>query len=192
MAQHPLAALMGASSPDDVKRFFGAVYRHRADLSTIDVDGIASKFSVEPEAAVQMIEAGRDVVEDAMYKAGPGASGADLARVTPDRLDARLRTLIGNVLAEALPVWRAAAVESRVALPRLVDFDWRVDVKTASDAVTRMAVPTLLVDFKVEGQPTERGVMPDTHTVNLEMSREALGTMLAGLHRIADTLSQIK
>ena len=96
------------------------------------------------------------------------------------------------MLAAALPVWRAAAVESRVALPRLVDFDWRVDVKTASDAVTRMSVPTLLVDLKVQDQPRERGVMPDTRTVNLEMSREALGTMLAGLHRIRDTLSQIK
>ena len=36
-----------------------------------------------------------------------------------------------------------------VSLPRLIDFDWRVDVKTSSDSVTRMAVPTCLVQMKV-------------------------------------------
>ena len=36
-----------------------------------------------------------------------------------------------------------------VSLPRLVDFDWRVDVKTASDSASRMAQPTCLVQMKV-------------------------------------------
>ena len=36
-----------------------------------------------------------------------------------------------------------------VSLPRLIDFDWRVDVKTSSDSVMRMAVPTCLVQMKV-------------------------------------------
>lgn len=260
MAAHPLAALMGAKSPDDVKKFLGAVYRHRADLTTvrgllraahragppprawlagaqaaafsrrmvaypylnniscasqIDMDGIAATFGCTTDNAVQMIEAAREVVQACLYRAPVGAAAADLARLTPERLDSRLRTLLGEVgrdahapqptaadsrlqrtaaqvLAKLLPAWRAASVDSRVALPRLVDFDWRVDVKTASDAVTRMAVPTLLVDLKVEEQATKVGVMPDTRTVNLEMSREALGTMLAGLQRIRDTLSQIK
>lgn len=40
-----------------------------------------------------------------------------------------------------------------VSLPHLVDFDWRVDVKTSSDSVARMAQPTCLVQMKV----------PETH-----------------------------
>ena len=38
---------------------------------------------------------------------------------------------------------------SPVSLPRLVDFDWRVDVKISSDSVARMAQPTCLVQMKV-------------------------------------------
>ena len=40
-----------------------------------------------------------------------------------------------------------------VSLPKLADFDWRVDVKTSSDAITRMSMPTCLVQFKVCKSP---------------------------------------
>lgn len=36
-----------------------------------------------------------------------------------------------------------------VSLPRLVDLDWRVDIKTSSDSISRMAVPTCLLRMKV-------------------------------------------
>lgn len=36
-----------------------------------------------------------------------------------------------------------------VSLPKLVDFDWRVDVKTSSDAVARMSVPTCILNLQV-------------------------------------------
>lgn len=36
-----------------------------------------------------------------------------------------------------------------VSLPRLVDMDWRVDIKTSSDSIVRMAVPTCLLQLKV-------------------------------------------
>ena len=36
-----------------------------------------------------------------------------------------------------------------VSLPRLVNFDWRVDVKTSSDSAARMAQPTCIVQMKV-------------------------------------------
>ena len=37
---------------------------------------------------------------------------------------------------------------SVVSLPRLVDFDWRVDVKTASDS-SRVAVPSCVLQLQV-------------------------------------------
>lgn len=36
-----------------------------------------------------------------------------------------------------------------VSLPRLVDLEWKVDMKTASDSVSRMAVPTCILYMKV-------------------------------------------
>lgn len=40
-----------------------------------------------------------------------------------------------------------------VSLPRLVDFDWRVDTKMASDSVSRMSVPTCILQMKVQDVP---------------------------------------
>lgn len=40
-----------------------------------------------------------------------------------------------------------------VSLPRLVDLDWRVDIKTSSDSISRMAVPTCLLQMKVRPPP---------------------------------------
>ena len=36
-----------------------------------------------------------------------------------------------------------------VSLPRMVDFDWRVDIKTSSDSIARMSVPTCILQMKV-------------------------------------------
>lgn len=34
-------------------------------------------------------------------------------------------------------------------MPRLIDFDWRVDIKTSSDNLSRMSVPTCILQMQV-------------------------------------------
>lgn len=36
-----------------------------------------------------------------------------------------------------------------VSLPKLKEMDWRVDMVTGSDSISRLSVPTCLVQFKV-------------------------------------------
>lgn len=43
-----------------------------------------------------------------------------------------------------------------VSLPQLKELDWRVDMVTGSDSVSRMSVPTCLVQFKVSTDPNLR------------------------------------
>lgn len=38
-----------------------------------------------------------------------------------------------------------------VSLPKLIDFDWRVDVKTSSNAISRMSMPTCIMQLQVSG-----------------------------------------
>ena len=80
---------------------------------------------------------------------------------------------------------------SRPSLPRFVGSDWRVDVKTESDKVSRMAVPSVLVDLKVQDQPSSTERVPCTRHVEFELSKEALQTMLDGLGRIRDQLGAV-
>jgi hypothetical protein len=80
---------------------------------------------------------------------------------------------------------------NQVSIPRLAGVDWRIDVKTASDSLTRMAVPTCLVELQVQGCPERRGELPAVRHLAFEMNREALGAMLDGLGKIRDQLSQV-
>ena len=69
--------------------------------------------------------------------------------------------------------------------------EWRVDMKTASQAVSRMSVPTVVLGLTVEEQPKDANKMPQAQTVNFELSREALQTMLTGMKQIATQLDQL-
>jgi hypothetical protein len=90
-----------------------------------------------------------------------------------------------------LSEWRDASVLSRPSLPRYVGVDWRVDVKAASDVVSSMRVPSLLVDLKVQDQPEATNRVPSARHVEFELSQEALLTMLDGLGRIRDQLGAV-
>ncbi|KAK2141926.1 hypothetical protein LSH36_1015g00000 [Paralvinella palmiformis] len=78
-----------------------------------------------------------------------------------------------------------------VSLPRLIDFDWRVDLKVSSDSLIRMAVPTCLLQLQVQANPSDVNQDPQTNVVNIEMSKDTLDTMLDGLGKIRDQLSSV-
>ncbi len=99
--------------------------------------------------------------------------------------------LIWQILSAQLTNWRDASVLSRPCLPRFIGMDWRVDVKTASDRMSRMNTPSVLVCLKVQDQPMSTESMPMTKHVEFELSKEALQTMLEGLGRIRDQLGSV-
>ena len=88
------------------------------------------------------------------------------------------------------------------SLPRLQGFDWRVDVRSASDSVARMAVPSVIVQMDVQkqrmGKPTEddnngeqQQQQQQNRVVTFELNRETLETMLDGLIFVRDQLASI-
>ena len=72
-----------------------------------------------------------------------------------------------------------------------MDVDWRVDVKTAANSVSRMAAPTALVQMHVAQPSTQDGMVGAMETVQFEMNKETLQTMLDGLGKIRDQLSAV-
>ncbi len=95
-----------------------------------------------------------------------------------------------------------------MSLPRLKSFDWRVDVKAASDLVPRMAAPSCLVQLTVapaEGAEADRDVLfevnkvwPRRHAREMIGSltpdadiQETLATMLDGLGKIREQLESL-
>ena len=47
-----------------------------------------------------------------------------------------------------------------------------------------MSVPTVILDLKVEDQQQRVGEMPPVRSVNFELSKESLGTLLDGMSKI--------
>uniref|UniRef100_A0A8C7Z200 COMM domain containing 9 n=1 Tax=Oryzias sinensis TaxID=183150 RepID=A0A8C7Z200_9TELE len=66
----------------------------------------------------------------------------------------------------------------------------RVDLVTGSDKVSRMSMPTCLVQLKLE-DPCQSTNMESDSTMTVELSKESLDTMLDGLGRIRDQLSVV-
>jgi COMM domain containing 9 len=80
--------------------------------------------------------------------------------------------------------WKEVLTTAQISLPRLQSFDWRVDVKTASEQISRMAVPTVLVELQVQEGTSGR-------KVQFELTQEALQAMLDGLGKIRDQLNAV-
>lgn len=183
-----LLALLHASRPEDVAAVLDDAFRFRheslsdARLAAWRADRLGGKPSEED--VVALAASARWLVRRALYD---GAAGA-----LPDGFHADLGKLLGKVVKARLAEWRRGAAAAQVCPPKLVDFDWRVDMKTASNHLSRMAVPTVLVEMKVQEPPTTLGEMPDTRDVQFELTKESLATMLDGLSKIRDQLGSIK
>jgi hypothetical protein len=108
-----------------------------------------------------------------------------------ESIDPKIIKLVTKIVVRQAPAWKAIMSQQRIAWPRLLDMEWRVDMKTASQAVTRMSVPTVVLGLTVEEQPEDMNKMPKAQTVNFELSREALQTMLTGMKQIATQLDQL-
>lgn len=67
----------------------------------------------------------------------------------PENFHKNLRELISKIIAENMPLWRTNAINQQVSLPKLIDFDWRVDVKTSSSVISRMSMPTCIIQLQV-------------------------------------------
>jgi len=106
----------------------------------------------------------------------------------PDSFHSNLKTLITKIILEHSVTWRNEALNNQISLPQLKQLDWRVDMMTASDSISRMAVPSCLLQLQIEEASCLGG---GESSVTVELSRESLDTMLDGLGRIRDQLSAV-
>ncbi|XP_009893900.1 PREDICTED: COMM domain-containing protein 9 [Charadrius vociferus] len=115
----------------------------------------------------------------------------DILSLFPEDFHQNLKNLLTKIILENISAWRNEAQASQISLPRLVDMDWRVDIKTSSDSISRMAVPTCLLQLKIQEDVALCGNSPVVSAVTVELSKETLDTMLEGLGRIRDQLSAV-
>lgn len=114
---------------------------------------------------------------------------ADLFEERGTAVNPKIKKLIGQLIASKLEQWTESALASRVSLPKLVEVNWAMHMKKSSTQVSKMDVPSILVEMEIE-KDCSRADMPNgTEKIAFELSSEALQTMLDGLGKIRDQLS---
>lgn len=132
-----------------------------------------------------------------------------LGALFPKNFHKDLQTLILQIIEQKLGEWRQLCIETQCALPRLQNFDWRIDVKRASESISSISVPSVIVELKISTQdfaspsssskdlsstPSKDSLLSDSSTqiVNFELNKQTLETMIDGLTKIKQQLSTLK
>ncbi|GAB5577726.1 COMM domain-containing protein 9 isoform X2 [Prionailurus iriomotensis] len=142
-----------------------------------------------PDTVPQLLQALHRLTRLAVFR--DLSSAEAILALFPENFHQNLKNLLTKIILEHISTWRTEAQANQISLPRLVDLDWRVDIKTSSDSISRMAVPTCLLQMKIQEDPSLCGDKPSVSAVTVELSKETLDTMLDGLGRIRDQLSAV-
>ncbi|NWI47739.1 COMD9 protein, partial [Picathartes gymnocephalus] len=146
-------------------------------------------LAVSAEEAEQLVSALHNLTRHVVYRGLTRAE--DILSLFPENFHQNLKNLLTKIILENTSAWRNEAQASQISLPQLVDMDWRVDIKTSSDSIIRMAVPTCLLQLKIQEDAALCGNNPVVSALTVELSKETLDTMLEGLGRIRDQLSAV-
>eukprot|EP00051_Salpingoeca_urceolata_P027678 m.482735 g.482735 ORF g.482735 m.482735 type:complete len:192 (-) comp22649_c0_seq1:92-667(-) len=185
-----LALLLQSPSKDFVSQLFQTAYscRHGSAPASI-IAKAAEAMSLEQEQVAELLEDIIKLINTILFESITTKEG--LLRTLPESLPQKLKSLIVGVVASNLASWRDRTLSSQLSLPQLKEFDWRIDIKTSSDLISRMSLPTCLVQMKVEDLPEKSDGIAPVQYVTFEVNKETLETMLDGLGKIRDQLSSV-
>ena len=96
-----------------------------------------------------------------------------------------------QVIFSSLPVWREAAIDSRVSLPRLESTSWSVDAVNSSSALAAANEPVLRLCLKVREQPSRTDELPAVKDLALTVPAASLGALVEGMRKIKDSLAAL-
>jgi uncharacterized protein YdaT len=185
-----LELLLRAKSPDAVDAVLVDAYRFRFEgLSKQKKTSWTESLELKNNELDQLYPNVDQLVREALYVSGSDETA--VLGIFPTDFHPQLKKLLNKLIVSHIADWREQAVPQQISAPKLVDFDWRVDTKTSSNHISRMSVPTVFVEMKVQDPPTKKGIVPDVQQVQFELSKATLNTMLDGLNKIKDQLASI-
>eukprot|EP01083_Nonionella_stella_P300310 1024595_1 len=110
----------------------------------------------------------------------------------PSTFNDKLKKGIAKIIMQNYDYWKNASNKTTVsALPKLIDFEWRLDVKRSSNTVSYMTEPTCLVSMQIQEPQQKVGLLAPSKQVQFEMDQDSLNVMIDGLRRIRDQLKKI-
>jgi len=184
----PLLVLLTAKSTDLVESIIIQTFRLQAEgLSKEKRQEWSSSLSITEEQTNELYISVCSLLRLCLYHSA--ATRDDITALFPANFHSSLKSLLSKLIAQNMNNFREQTSNNTTAPPKLVDFDWRVDLKTSSGHLSRMRVPTIFLSLSLSSQPDQVGQVPDVNNYQLELSKQALGTMLSGLEKIREQLA---
>mmetsp|Transcript_47753 Transcript_47753/g.120209 ORF Transcript_47753/g.120209 Transcript_47753/m.120209 type:complete len:227 (+) Transcript_47753:3-683(+) len=185
----PLMAFLKAASKKVIDNILTAVFAHRRGTMPVKYkEVIASALQLTPAQLDPFLRSTAVFLRYAVYSS---RSDADVAAVLPDSFHPQLKQLLSVVVGARLEQWRSTAISSQLSLPKLESMDWRVDVQSSSESLSRMAVPSVFVELRMCDSNVSRASEPKRETVTFEMTQDTLAAMLDGLGKIREQLNSV-
>ncbi|XP_038561359.1 COMM domain-containing protein 9 isoform X1 [Micropterus salmoides] len=138
-----LQLLLKAPSKDAVRDV--CIQSHRGPSRRL-AETTASTLSIPAAQAAQLVQSLHRLSHHVLFN--NLSSPEQILALFPESFHTSLKNLITKILLENSPTWRTDALSDQISLPQLKELDWRVDLVTGSDSVSRMSVPTCLVQLK--------------------------------------------
>uniref|UniRef100_A0A8C5EG98 COMM domain-containing protein n=1 Tax=Gouania willdenowi TaxID=441366 RepID=A0A8C5EG98_GOUWI len=173
-----LELLLKAPSKDAVRDVCDGSHRGCNHRLTEDT---ATTLNISHTEAEQLVQSLHALSHQILFK--NLTSAQQVQSLFPEPFHSSLKNLLTKILLES----RSEPPQ----IPRMVySLDWRVDLVSGSESVNRMSTPTCFLTLQMEdgSQSTD---LESVSTVTMELSRQTVDTMLDGLGRIRDQLSNI-
>jgi len=188
-----LLLLCQAPSKAHVNEVFLLAFRARHGLTEVLLEKTVEKLGGDDgdatmEDAGRLLTAAKHLIMKAVYLS---LDAEGVLGLLPEGFHEALGGLISTIVAHHCAEWRELIIASQVSEPRLLDMNWRVDVKAASNHITTMSVPTCFVGLQVQSNPQRKDELPPISNVTFELNKEELETMLGGLTKLRDQLSGV-
>eukprot|EP00948_MAST-09A_sp_MAST-9A-sp1_P002820 g2820.t1 len=192
-----------STDKSSLEKFFQYVFRYRDSLPKSENDSTYSLTSLDSKVLgtvklsssenemyrINTLAAANVLIQECLRK-GPRSATAIEKEIGNQLADPLVGT-VANTIFNALVEWRNISVGQHNMLPKLVDVQWRVGLKTASDEVSNMAVPSVIVELKTQPPSLTEGVLEPVENVQFELEKTTLGTMIDGMSKIRDQLASI-
>eukprot|EP00658_Telonema_sp_P-2_P016569 TRINITY_DN16433_c0_g1_i1.p1 TRINITY_DN16433_c0_g1~~TRINITY_DN16433_c0_g1_i1.p1 ORF type:complete len:190 (-),score=70.23 TRINITY_DN16433_c0_g1_i1:230-799(-) len=184
-----LAILAASPSKEAVSRFFrqGFMYRTTA-VPALAIEETAAILECSTQHAAQAYASAQELIAAVLYTE---VAPEEALSLLPESLDPNVSKLIVKTIYKLLPDFRQSAISTQPSLPKLEAVDWQVNIKTGSDKLHSMAVPTVLVNLQVQEEVTSTEQMPGVRDVKFELSKQSLQTLLDGLGKVRKQLDAV-
>eukprot|EP00035_Acanthoeca_spectabilis_P022158 m.442309 g.442309 ORF g.442309 m.442309 type:complete len:194 (-) comp18785_c0_seq1:217-798(-) len=190
MSAQVFGRLMKSPSQDFVTELFQTAFTCGKNPVPLTVQEKCAEMMELPRPEVgELFEEIQKLIQTVLFESVSTKEG--LVGLIPEGTPEKLTKLVVGVVSQNLQKWREQSAGNELSLPALKEFDWRIDIKTASDKVSRMSAPTALVQMKVEEVATRADELAPLRVVDFEVSKDTLGVMLDGMGKILEQLNSV-